>query len=138
MTQAEIENHIETVERFLRHAEEEFEAGDMPQASEKAWGAVAHYLKSVAKFRGWVNRSHSDLNDIAYDLAHETGDTSRVQRLYDDVNRLHANFYEDRLDDRGVAEGIGSAHELISRLDSSARLPLRERPSHLRRRGRSI
>jgi HEPN domain-containing protein len=137
MTQAEIENHIETAERFLRHAEEQFEAGDMPQASEKAWGAVAHYLKSEAKFRGWRNSSHSDLSDIAYDLAHETDDTSRIERLYDGVNKLHANFYEDQLDDREVAEGVGWARELIWQLESNARSPLGERPSHLRRRGRS-
>ena len=26
---------------------------DMPEASEIAWGAAAHYLKSIAKRRGW-------------------------------------------------------------------------------------
>ena len=45
--------------------------GDLLQASKKAWGAVAHYLKSVAKYRGWQNRTHRDLTDIAFDLAYE-------------------------------------------------------------------
>ena len=45
---------------FLDHAEEEFEKDDMLQASEKAWGAVAHYVKSVAKANGWSDGSHRD------------------------------------------------------------------------------
>ena len=107
MTQADIDNHLEISERLLQHAYEQFEADDLLQASEKAWGAVAQGmekfvalgpLKSVAKFR---------------------------------------NFYEDQLDDREVAEGVGWARELIWQLESNARSPLGERPSHLRRRGRS-
>ena len=48
--------HEEISGRFLHHADEEFEKGDMLQASEKAWGAVAHYVKSVAKARGLAGR----------------------------------------------------------------------------------
>ncbi len=136
MTQAEIDNHIETAERFLRHAEEEFEAGDMPQASEKAWGVVAHYLKSEAKFRGWSNRRHSDLSEIAEDLSYETEHPMRIEYLYSVMNNLHTNFYEDWLADQKVAEGIEYAHELISRLRNRTRSPLRERRSQQRRRER--
>lgn len=134
MTQAEIENHIETAERFLRHAEEEFEAGDMPQASEKAWGAVAHYLKSVAKFRGWRNTSHSDLSDIALDLAQETDNPARVEELYVLMEGMHTNFYEDRLPDQLVARGIDRAGELIDRLEKRTGSQIDPRPS---RAGRS-
>ena len=133
MTQAEIENHIVTAERFLRHAEEEFEAGDLPQASEKAWGAVAHYLKSVAKFRGWRNRSHSDLNDIATDLSYETDDPRRIRRLYGSVSSLHQNFYEDWLPEISVAEGIEDAREMIDGLETRTGRPLDPRPSQANR-----
>ena len=136
MTQAEIENHIETAERFLRHAEEEFEVGDMPQASEKAWGAVAHYLKSVAKFRGWRNSSHSDLSHIALDLAQETDDPARVEELYVMMEGLHTNFYEDRLPDGLVARGIDRAGKLISRLDNRTLPPVDPRPSQTSQRRR--
>ena len=54
MGMATVAQHQEISERFLSHAEEEFEKGDLLQASEKAWGAVAHYVKSVAKAAGWV------------------------------------------------------------------------------------
>ncbi|MCE2457740.1 MAG: PaREP1 family protein [Dehalococcoidia bacterium] len=133
MTQAEIENHIVTAERFLRHAEEEFEAGDLPQASEKAWGAVAHYLKSVAKFRGWRNRSHSDLNYIATDLSYETDDPRSIRRLYGSVSSLHQNFYEDWLPEISIAEGIEDAREMIHGLETRTGRPLDPRPSQANR-----
>ena len=134
MTQTEIAKHTDTSERFLRHAEEQFEGGDLPQASEKAWGAVAHYLKSVAKQRGWRNRSHADLSDIAVDLAQETDDPAAIKRLYGSMNGLHANFYEDWYTDQMVAQGIDDARELISLLENRTRPPVTPRPSQTGRR----
>ena len=60
-TEVQIERHEATSERFLQHASDWYEKADLPQASEKAWGAVAHYLKAVAKSRDWSNSSHGDL-----------------------------------------------------------------------------
>ena len=136
MTQAEIDKHIQTAERFLRHAEEQFEGGDMPQASEKAWGAVAHYLKSVAKFRGWRNSSHSDLSAINDDLSYETSDPRMVRFLYRSVSQLHQNFYEDWLTDQSVSDGIEDARELIDRLERRTGPQLDPRPSQVSRRRR--
>ncbi len=135
-TQAEIENHAEVSERFLRHAIAEFENHDLPQASEKAWGAVAHYLKSVAKIRGWRNHSHRDLIDIAHDLARETDDHHRVDELFSIVSNLHINFYEDHLLDSTVSMGIDAAHELISRLDARIEQEIHPRPSQIARQRR--
>lgn len=134
MTQTQIVNHVETSERFLRHAGEQYEKGDLPQASEKAWGAVAHYVKSVAKQRGWSNRSHSDLSDIVVDLAQETDDPSRILNLYRSVGALHTNFYENWLSDSMVGGGLEDASELISRLENRTRPPVNPRPSQTGRR----
>lgn len=134
MTQAEIDNHIEISERLLQHAEEQFENRDLLQASEKAWGAVAHYLKSVAKFRGWQNRHHRDLNDIADDLALETDDPVLIRRLYAYAERMHQNFYEDRLSHVAVAQGISDCRELIERLERRAGPEVEPRPSQEIRR----
>ena len=129
MTQVEIANHVATSRRFLEHADEQYVVGDLPQASEKAWGAVAHYLKSVAKFRGWRNTRHSDLNDIAVDLAHETNDPERIMNLYRSVSNLHQNFYEDWYLDPAVAGGIDDARELIDRLERRTEPPPQVRMS---------
>ena len=133
-TQTEIANHADISERFLQHAWEQFEIGDLPQASEKAWGAVAHYLKAEAKFRGWRNASHRDLSDIAYDLAQETANPHRIHELYGVMTGMHANFYEDWFPAPMVARGIHAAAELISRLDNRTLPPVEEsRPSQVSR-----
>ena len=133
MTQAEVANHTDTSERFLRHAGEQYEKGDLPQASEKAWGAVAHYVKTVAKQRGWPNRSHSDLSDIVVDLAQETDDAERIKILYRSVGTLPTNFYENWLSDSMVGGGIEDAEELISRLEKRTKSPVNPRPSQIGR-----
>ena len=136
MTLAEIENHREISDRFLLHADEQLARGDLPQASEKAWGAVAHYLKSVAKSRIWENETHRDLIDVGRDLARETDDPSRARRLFASVRDMHRNFYDDRLSNAEVEEGINAARELISLLKSRNRPQIHPRPSQSRRRRR--
>ena len=136
MNQAEVDNHLEISDRLLQHAYEQFEANDLIQASEKAWGAVAHYLKSVAKFRGWRNRSHSDLTDVVMDLAHETNEPRDIVRLYRSVSDLHQNFYEDWYFDYVVVGGIDDARELIDRLERRTGPQLEPRPSQVSRRRR--
>ena len=110
--------HIVISNRFLQHAEEQFQLGDMPQASEKAWGAVAHYLKSIAKRRGWRNRSHRDLSRVATRLANESSDPNRIRILFNSANSLHSNFYEDWFEDELVRDGIEHCRELIDKLEN--------------------
>ena len=43
---------------FLAEAKQELAAGDLPQASEKGWGATAQTLKAVAEQRGWEHSQH--------------------------------------------------------------------------------
>ena len=45
-------------EYFLAQAGRELAAGDLPQASEKGWGAAAQILDAVAKQRGWEHNRH--------------------------------------------------------------------------------
>ena len=134
MTQERIERHLEISDLLTRWAEEELESGELFLASEMIWGAVAHYLKSVAKYRGWPNETHRDLSDIATDLAYETHDPQRICDLYELMNRLHVNFYEDWLLDKDVADGLNDAEELIARLESRTRPPMGNRLSQQRQR----
>ncbi len=132
MTQAQIERHLEISNLLIRYAGVEFETGELFLASENAWGAVAHYLKSVAKYRGWSNRTHKDLNDIATDLAYETDNPEIVMYLYRSAGNMHTNFYEDWLSDSRVAVGINNTEELITRLEKRTRPQPVSRPSQLR------
>ncbi len=98
---------------FLDHAEEEFEKGDMLQASEKAWGAVAHYVKSVAKANGWSDGSHRDIAVNARRLLDLTPDPEGNRTRFALINMLHVNFYEEDLDPKDVEVGIRDARLLI-------------------------
>ena len=60
--------------RLMRHAWQQLGKGDRLQASEKAWGAVAHRLKVVANARGWKYDTHRDVYDIKDRVAAETDD----------------------------------------------------------------
>lgn len=114
--------HQEVSARLLRHAEEEFSKGDLLQASEKAWGSVAHYVKSIARQEGWSNRSHRDVGRNADRLIALTDDPRRNELLFEAMEKLHVNFYEDTYEDRPhiVEHGIEHARELIGAMKAAA------------------
>ena len=128
---ATIPQHREISERFLSHAEEELEKGDLLQASEKAWGAVAHYVKSVAKEQeDWDADSHASVNRCARMLVVHTDDPEGNRNRLGAVNSLHANFYEDFYDEDMVGSGIRAARDLITAMKTaSTRLNGAPRPS---------
>ena len=105
--------HVESSDRFLRQADDEFRAGDLLQASEKAWGAVAHFVKSVAEKQGWRQQSHYDVRKNARRLIKLTDDPEQNHRRYTIAEALHSNFYEDMFDSETVAMNIGDARTLI-------------------------
>ena len=107
----------------------EFEKGDLLQASEKAWGAVAHYVKSIATERAWPNRSHADVNKNARRLIAETDDPKANETKLRAVNALHHNFYEAYFDRGAVKGGIVDAEELIDAMKIAASLPPRHEGS---------
>ena len=111
------ERHFEISHRFIPNAEEWFERGDMPEASEMAWGAAAHCLKSIAKRRGWLNRTHRDLFRVVDRLAGRTADPDGIRSLFRVMNGLHSNFYEDWFEDNAVRTGIEDAKDFIARLE---------------------
>lgn len=59
MTQERTERHLEISDLLTRWAEEELESGELFLASEMIWGAVAHYLKSVAQVQRMAERNAS-------------------------------------------------------------------------------
>ena len=71
---ATAEQHRAISSQFLDQAEGEFQKGDLLQASEKAWGAVSHYVNFVARLQGWPLGSHRDLIRNANDLIQSRSD----------------------------------------------------------------
>ena len=110
-----IEGHDVHAGRLIAQAEEELAREDRLQASEKAWGAVAHQLKAIAELRGWEYEDHSDTYDIIRRLVAETGDTE-MRLLFSAAAALHRNFYLDTMPISELGFEIGAVKELLAKL----------------------
>jgi len=119
--------HVTITLRLLEHANEQLRQGELVQASEKGWGATAHYLKAVAKQRGWTNRSHRDFFTIKNRLASETDNPNRVSELFGVIRGLHQNFYEPLYSQDDVRVAINSAREFVEMLEQAG--VMRELPT---------
>ena len=105
--------------RFLARAREELAKGDIPQASEKAWGATAQMLKAIAQEQGWHHSSHRALLRTVTALRRETGD-AELSVQFSAASSLHINFYEieyppDYIEDllRQVERFVNKAEALL-------------------------
>ena len=110
-------DHTEISRRLLRQAKEELETGDRLQASEKAWGALAHSLKAIAQVRGWRHRGHNHVLAIGYQIARECS-LPDLQLATTYANTLHENFYEHYVGRRVIQDGIGLIEPLLPELDA--------------------
>ena len=106
-----------TSRRLLQQSEEEFAKGDLLQASEKGWGAVAQAVKAAAILRGLEHRSHRALRQVAIDLRDETGNI-RILELFGLAENLHANYYEAWMRPSEVEVYISNARELVEILEN--------------------
>ena len=95
---APIDPHWTHSERLMQHAFEELAKGERIQASEKAWGAMAHTLKAIADERGLTYGTHSQALDVLYAILADVTDLPRqdliVAGFYAAAD-LHRNFYND-------------------------------------------
>ena len=118
MNVATAQQHREISAQFLNHAEDELRKGDLLQASEKAWGAVSHYVNSVARQRSWPLGSHNRMIENANRLIRQDpAQAVHKRRLLRSIEALHANFYQAFLDEDSVRDGIEDAKELIGGLE---------------------
>ena len=124
-------SHPEMSERYLRTAEEWFADGFLDEAAGKVWMAVSHYIRAVADERGWESESHSDLYAAAYDLARETDDPERAERLFSSLNGITMTGYTGGAYDWLVENGIASAREMIGLLENRSKQPISPRPSSM-------
>ena len=93
-TPAMRENHEQHSQRLMAHAKAQLAAGDLLQASEKAWGGFAHKAKAVAYQRDWRYRRHLQINNIIHALSQESEDLELVA-CSSLAQGLHVNFYEN-------------------------------------------
>ena len=113
--EAAVERYLQTSRRFIEQAHAEFAAGDMRQASEKAWGAAAQAVKATAEHRGWEHGTHARLFEGVSRISSETGDTE-FHVLFHVANSLHQNFYEGWQTEESVQTGILRVNQLVDKL----------------------
>ena len=100
---------------LLQQANTEFHQGDLRQASEKAWGAAAQITKAYAESLAnpTYHRSHRSLKGIARNLAANTNNQDFLM-LFNSIEQLHINFYENDRSAAYVQAGIQAATEYIA------------------------
>ena len=109
--------HVAISRRFIEQANEELDRGDLLQASEKAWGAVAHRLKAIARQRGWRHGSHRHYGEIVDLLVSEARIPDELRQLLATADSLHANFYNAFMSEGTVREGIEDVKVFLGKLE---------------------
>ena len=98
------------------------EDGDLPQASNKAWGMVAETIKAIGARHGGVIHAHGSIWTVKRELSQLVGVSGdgATQQWIDNsfavARSLHSNFYEDEADEAEVAAGLTLCEELSERL----------------------
>ena len=103
--------HVAAALDFLALADSPMAQQNSLLRSELLWCAAAHAVKAVAKRRGWQNRSHDDLFDVAKRLS-DTVDV-RVERRFLHASYLHRNMYEGGMDEWEIATAQGQVRQLV-------------------------
>ena len=107
---------------FRAKAWEHLEQGDLPQASNKAWGLVAETVKAISAHHGGFIHTHHAIAEVVAELARlagNAGDTETRNRISADfliASKLHSNFYENEMPDVMVLGGLISCEELSQKL----------------------
>ncbi len=102
-----------------RHLRED---GDLPQASNKAWGMVAETIKAVSAQHGGIIHAHRSIWLILQELSQlveDSGDTDGgewIDNSFTVARGLHSNFYEDEASARVVTSGLRLCEQLSERL----------------------
>ena len=109
-------SHPEASRRFMRHAKLEFKRRDLPQASEKAWGAAAHAVKAAAAARGLRHYKHREMLAAVSRLTRETGQGD-LRRNFQVAESLHSNYYEGWMDTEMVRDSIADVERFLSQLE---------------------
>ena len=111
------QDNMTTSRQLIEHAEEELRNGESLQASEKAWGAVVHRLKAIARQRDWPHGGHYQLSQMVDRLVGETGD-DEIQRSFSVAESLHGNFYNNWKTEMMVRSNIEDVKRLLDKLSA--------------------
>ena len=92
---ARIRKHLAQAREYWLKAPAYLAQGDLCQAGEKGWGAVAQLAKAVATLRRWEHYDHVAIRDAIMALPDEMPEHGvAIGRGIRAAESLHGNFYE--------------------------------------------
>ena len=109
-------------QEFRASAWEHLNKGDLPQASNKAWGLVAETVKAISAQHGGVIHTHRAIVEVAGELARLAGNAGDMETrvwintVFVTARALHINCHENELPEDTVRDGIVSCVRLSRRL----------------------
>ena len=107
---------------FRNSAWRHLDDGDLPQASNKAWGLVAETVKAVSAEHGGFIHKHRSIIEVVNQLcllAADSGDAATADQIsssFATAGRLHTNFYEDELPEYLVLKGLMECEEVSAQM----------------------
>lgn len=104
-------------DRYLREAHELLRKHDMPQASEKLWGASVDAIKAVAEKRGQTLGTHRSIAQFVLVLEKEAPER-QLHDAFRHAEGLHTNFFEDQLPEESVRISANVVKGAIDKLRS--------------------
>ena len=116
------EKYARLAQDFRASAWRHLAEGDLPQASNKAWGLVAETVKAVSAQHGGFIHAHRTIQMVVRQLARVADnaghpDTRRwLNSSFTVASSLHSNFYEDEADLDEVHDGLETCELLAERL----------------------
>ena len=108
-----IRKHLPKAREYWSKWPAYLDEGDLCQAGEKGWGAVAQLVKAVAAHRGWRHFGHEEIRAAIRQIADESDDEPAMRRALLSAESLHGNFYEIHLDRRGTELALEDAVFLL-------------------------
>ena len=117
------EKYARLAQNFRSSAWRHLGEGDLPQASNKAWGLVAETIKAVsAQHGGIIHDDYHTIQKVLRELARvadNAGDADARQWLNNSftiARVLHSNFYQDECDLDEIRAGLRMCEQLAERL----------------------
>lgn len=100
---------------FLRQSRQYLANGNLLQASEKGWGAVAHAAKLFAESRdGLEYERHEQLNEVVTEMGIITNQYQQIRRWSNTASRLHQNFYADNMDASTIRGHLNDVERFVN------------------------
>jgi hypothetical protein len=110
--------NAELYQEYLNEVDNLLRKHDLPQASEKLWGAFVDAVKAVAERRNQMLGTHRSIALLVLTLEKEYPEL-KLHDAFRHAEALHTNFFEDQLPEESVRLSEEVVRGAIERLRSN-------------------